>query len=59
MEEYFETVRLPWGRSGADRFRREMRNGRMIELRANHHFFIQQEDMVVEEMRTFFAETPG
>ena len=58
MEEYFETVRLPWGRSAADRFRREMRNGRMMELRANHHFFIPQEDLVVEEMTTFFAETP-
>ena len=31
----------------------------MIELRAHHYFFIPQEDMVVEEMRTFFAETPG
>ena len=59
VEEYFETVRLPFGRSAADRFRREMRNGRMIELRAHHYFFIPQEDMVVEEMRTFFAETPG
>jgi len=59
MAEYFETVRLPWGRSAADRFRREMRNGRLIELRANHHFFVPQEDLVVEEIRTFFAETPG
>ena len=57
-EEYFETFRLPWQRSAADRFRREMRNGRMIELRANHTFFIPLEDLVVEEMRAFFAETP-
>ena len=40
MEEYFDTVRLPWRRAAADRFRREMRNGRMIELQANHSFFI-------------------
>ena len=58
-EEYFETVRLPFTRLGADRFRREMRNGRLIELRAHHHFFIPLEDLVVEEMTTFFSETPG
>ena len=58
MNEYFDTVRRPWAVSAADRFRREMRNGRTIELRANHHFFIPQEDLVVEEMRAFFAETP-
>ena len=59
MEEYFRTVRQPWGRAGADRFSREIRNGKVIELAASHHFFIPHEDRVVREMTAFFAQTRG
>ena len=58
MHEYFESVRIPWGRAGAERFQREAANGRLVELEAGHHFFISHEDLVVEEMRRFFAGAP-
>jgi hypothetical protein len=59
MEEYFRTVRRPWGRAGADRFTREMKNGMLIELAASHHFFITYEDLVVRQMEAYFAQARG
>jgi hypothetical protein len=53
MARYFSTVRMPWARRAADRFSREMRGGRVIEISGHHMFFVPDEDLVVAEIRKF------
>ncbi len=59
MENYFTEVRLPWARSGVERFVSDIPDGQLIEVDSNHHFFIPKEDMVFREMSAFFAEHPA
>jgi pimeloyl-ACP methyl ester carboxylesterase len=53
-QEFLDNVNLPYQRKNIEKFRREMRNGRIIELKDSHHYlFIKNQDEVVREMRKF------
>ncbi|MBC8064941.1 MAG: alpha/beta hydrolase [Chlorobia bacterium] len=56
---YLERVIQPWQRRNIERFRREVRNGRVVEYRGTHHYFFDDPkmvDRVVAEMREFLAK---
>lgn len=53
-QEFLDNVSLPYQRKNIEKFRREMRKGRIIELKDSHHYmFIKSQDEVVREMRKF------
>lgn len=53
-QEFLDTVNSPYQRKNIEKFRREMRKGRVIEVRDSHHYlFIKSQDEVVREMRKF------
>lgn len=53
-QEFLDKVNSPYQRKNIEKFRKEMRKGRIIELRDSHHFlFIKSQDEVVREMRKF------
>lgn len=55
--EFFETVRAPWLRAWIEEYRRRVPHARVIEIPNGHHMcFIQQADIVAEEMRRFVIE---
>ncbi len=56
-QEFLDGVSLPYQRKNIDKFKREMRKGRVIELRNSHHYlFITNQDEVVREMRNFLLK---
>jgi pimeloyl-ACP methyl ester carboxylesterase len=53
-QEFLDNVNLPYQRKNIEKFRREMKQGRIIELRNSHHYlFIKNQNEVVREMRKF------
>ena len=53
-QEFLDKVNLPYQRKNIEKFQREMRNGRVVELRDSHHYlFIKSQERVVREMRKF------
>ena len=45
--------RRKWEARGVDRFRREMRNGRVVAFPAHHWMVVTEEERVLREVRTF------
>ncbi len=45
--------RRQWEWRGVDRFRREMRNGRVVAFPAHHWIFVTDEERVLREVRAF------
>ncbi len=55
--EFFDTVRTPWLRAWIEEYRRRVPHAKIIEIPKGHHMcFIQQADIVFEEMRRFVVE---
>jgi pimeloyl-ACP methyl ester carboxylesterase len=53
-QEFLDNVNLPYQRKNIEKFSKEMRKGRVVELKNSHHFmFIKNQDEVVREMRKF------
>ena len=49
-----DNVILPYQRKNIEKFRKEMRKGRVVELKDSHYYlFIKSQDAVVREMRKF------
>jgi hypothetical protein len=52
--EYFENTTKPYTRKRIAEFRSMLPHGRVVEIpNGNHYCFIQQEQLVVDEMRMF------
>jgi non-heme chloroperoxidase len=52
--EFLDNVVAPYQRKNIEKFKREMRKGRVVELKDTHHYlFIKNQDEVVREMRKF------
>ena len=57
MSEFFDTVRTPGLRVWAEQYRRIVPHARVVEIPNGHHMcFIQQADIVFEEMRRLPVE---
>jgi len=56
-EHWLTKVLQPWLAAGHERFRREMRSGRTIELVADHHLFNSHPDRTLREIRGFLLST--
>jgi pimeloyl-ACP methyl ester carboxylesterase len=55
-QAFRDDVLVPCQRAEIDRFRKGMRNGRVVELPdTDHHCFIQRRDQVASEMRAFLS----
>ena len=55
-QAFRDDVLVPRQRAEIDRFRKGMRNGRVVELPdTDHHCFIQRRDQVAREMRAFLS----
>ena len=55
--EFFDTVRMPWLRAWIEEYRRLVPHARIVEIPKGHHMcFIQQADIVFDEMRRFLVE---
>jgi hypothetical protein len=50
---WLTAVLRPWLDLGRQRFRREMRNGRMSALESDHHVFNSHPDRTLREIRGF------
>lgn len=54
---HVETRENPWTRESIELFRRNVPHARIIEIPDGHHYcFIEQEELVYEEMRKFLME---
>lgn len=54
---FFDTVRNPWLRHSIEQFRRNVPHAKIVEIPHGHHYcFIQQEELVFEEMRKFLLK---
>ncbi len=57
MLEFFDKFQQPWNLHSIEKFRRDVPQARIVEIPKGHHFcFIQQEEIVYEEMRKFLLE---
>jgi pimeloyl-ACP methyl ester carboxylesterase len=56
-ETYLHDVRIPWRRASAERFRREVRQGRVAEVPGNHFFFLSAPQRTAAEIRGFLSST--
>jgi pimeloyl-ACP methyl ester carboxylesterase len=56
-EHWLTKVLQPWLAAGHERFRREMRSSRTIELVADHHLFNSHPDRTLREIRGFLLST--
>jgi non-heme chloroperoxidase len=56
-EHWLTKVVQPWLAAGHERFRREMKNGRTIEIEADHHLFNSHPASVLREIRGFLLTT--
>lgn len=53
-QEFLDNVNTPYQSKNIEKFRREMRKGRIVEVKNSHHYlFIKSQDEVVREMRKF------
>jgi intein/homing endonuclease len=52
-EDWLTRVLQPWLDGGRERFRRETRKGRTVELEADHHLFNSRPDRTLRELRAF------
>ena len=53
-QEFFNNANAPYQKKNIEKFKKEMRKGRVVELRNTHHYlFIKNQDDVVREMRKF------
>ena len=53
-QEFINNANAPYQRKNIEKFRKEMRKGRVVELTNSHHYlFIKNQDQVVREMRKF------
>lgn len=53
-QEFLNNVNEPYQRKNIDKFLKEMRKGRIVELKNSHHYiFIKNQDEVIREMRKF------
>jgi pimeloyl-ACP methyl ester carboxylesterase len=57
-EAYLRDVREPWRRAAVDRFTREARHGRVVEISGGHYFYLSSRDRVADEIRAFLL-TPS
>jgi pimeloyl-ACP methyl ester carboxylesterase len=56
--EYHDTVLQPYYRFCIEQFRRNVPHAKIVEIPSGHHYcFIQQEELVFNEMRTFLLDT--
>jgi hypothetical protein len=56
-EAFRDEVLIPYQRAEIDRFRKGMKNGRVVEMPdTDHHCFIQRRDRVTREMRAFLLD---
>ncbi len=57
IRHYVETKESAWTRESIEQFKHNVPHARMIEIPRGHHYcFIQQEELVYEEMRKFLLE---
>jgi len=56
-EHWLTRVLRPWLAAGRERFRREMRSSRTIEVEADHHLFNSHPDRALREIRGFLLST--
>ena len=56
-EHWLTSVLNPWLGAGRERFRREMRSSRTIELEADHHLFNSHPARTLREIRQFLLST--
>lgn len=57
MIEFYETVLQPWNRHCIEKFQRNVPHAKIVTIpKAHHYCFIQQEEVVHNEMRTFLLE---
>jgi hypothetical protein len=57
LRQHVETRENDWTRESIDLFRRNVPHARIIEIPEGHHYcFIEQEELVYEEMRRFLSE---
>ena len=57
LRQHVETRENDWTRESIDLFRRNVPHARIIEIPEGHHYcFIEQEELVYEEMRKFLSE---
>jgi hypothetical protein len=55
--EFFEAVRTPYDLAWIDQFQRNVPHARIVVIPRGHHYcFIQQEELVFNEMRKFLLE---
>jgi len=55
--EFFDTVRTPYDRAWIDQFQRNVPKARIVVIPRGHHYcFLQQEELVFEEMWKFLVE---
>ncbi len=55
--EFLTAVRLPFIRQHIEQFRRNVPHARIVEIPNGHHYcFIQQEELIVDEMERFLGE---
>jgi pimeloyl-ACP methyl ester carboxylesterase len=54
VETHLVESRLPFQRKSIERFRKEVKNGRVVEVKdSDHYVFVVSQDEVVREMRKF------
>lgn len=58
-EHWLTAVLLPWLAAGHERFRREMRTSRTVELESDHHLLNSHPDRVLREMSVFLLSPPA
>jgi pimeloyl-ACP methyl ester carboxylesterase len=54
-ERYLREVRDPWRRGAIDRFAREARDARVVEVPGGHWFFLSARDRVADEILSFLS----
>ena len=55
-QEFLDNVDLPYQRKNIEKFKGEMKKGRVIEMDSNHYLFITNQDEVIREMRKFLRK---
>jgi non-heme chloroperoxidase len=60
VRHFMRGVMVPWQRRSIEHFRREARQGKVIELSgAHHHLFLSHREQIVRETRAFAAAMNG
>jgi pimeloyl-ACP methyl ester carboxylesterase len=58
-KHWLTKVVQPWLAAGHERFRREIKNGRTIEIEADHHLFNSHPERTLREIRKFLLSDGG